>query len=205
MRKFLQTNIYEFSFYIEILISFILGIALMVLTARLAVDMTGVFSSHQSIEEYVQGFLNQAMSIAIGVELIKMLTKHTTSTIVEVLLFAIARQIVVNHGSAVDSLLSVLALVALLAARKYLLIHFDDVSSMVVRGSQKVKLVNILAKVDLPGKEKELLRDFMVRYLEEEDKTVAIGATIYLQDIALRIDNMMADKITRVEIIKSLH
>lgn len=202
IRQFFQTNLYEMSFYVEILISIILVTALLVLTGRLGLEVVHILNQQTSIEDYIQGFLNQAMSIAIGVELIKMLTKHTTSTVVEVLLFAIARQIVVNHGSALDSLLSVMALVALLAARKYLLSNFDDVTTMIVRGSHKIGLVNILAKVKLKGNKQESLRDFMMRHLAKEDKIAVLGETIVLQNIALRIDSMRDDKITRVEIIK---
>lgn len=151
MRKYLQIRLYELSHYVEIIISIILVISLLVLTGRLALSLTGIFTIKSGIDTYLQSFLNQAMSIAIGVELIKMLSKHTSGTIIEVLLFAIARQIVVAHGSAKDSLLSVIALAILFATRKYLFTSFDDTSSIIVRGSQKVKIANVLARVELPN------------------------------------------------------
>lgn len=204
MRKFIQTTLYELSFYVEILISLILVLVLLALTGRLFVDLLSVFNSQATIGDYLQEFLNQAMSIAIGVELIKMLSKHTSGTIIEVLLFAVARQLVISHGSALDTLLSVLAIAALFATRKFLFTSFDDASSIIVRGSQKVRLVNVIAKINLKPNEKgELLRDFMVRHLEEEEKTVAIGASIYFTDVALRVDSLKGNQITRVEVIKS--
>ncbi|MDY4761627.1 phosphate-starvation-inducible PsiE family protein [Streptococcus thoraltensis] len=203
MRKFLQTTLYELSFYVEIIISIILGVVLAILTTRLVVDISGVFETNNTIEHYLQNFLNQAMSIAIGVELIKMLTKHTSSTIIEVLLFALARQLVVSHGSALDTLLTVISLAILFASRKFLLSNFDDPNSIIVRGSQTVKMANLLARVDIPCQNKELMRDFMVRHLKEEEKTVAIGAFIHVKDLALRVDSMSEGIITRVEIIKS--
>lgn len=205
MRKYLQTTLYELSFYVEIIISIILLFALMILTARLFVGATDIWSSKQNIEDYLQLFLTKAMTIAIGVELIKMLCKHTSGTIVEVLLFAVARQIVVSHGSAIDTLLGVIAIAALFATRKYLFTSFDDSNNIILRGSQKVQIAGILARVKLPNKRGELLRDFMARHLEAEEKTVAVGATIYIKDVALRVDSMRGDQITRVEIIKSLY
>ena len=203
MRKFLQTILYEASFYVEIVISVILVIVLMTLTTRLVIDISGLFSPSQTIEMYLQNFLNQAMSIAIGVELIKMLTKHTSSTIIEVLLFALARQLVVSHGSALDTLLTVISLAILFGSRKFLLSNFDAPNSIIVRGSQTVKMANILARVNIPSQNRELMRDFMARRLKEEDKTVAIGAFIHIKDLALRVDSMSDGVITRVEIIKS--
>ncbi len=44
----------------------------------------------------------------------------------------------------------------------------------------------------------------MVRRLEEEEKTIAIGVCLYYNNFALRIDNMHGDRIARVEIIRSL-
>lgn len=205
MRKYLQVRLYELSYYVEILISIILLVSLLILTGHLALMLTGIFSIKSGLDTYLQNFLNQAMSIAIGVELIKMLSKHTSGTIIEVLLFAIARQIVVAHGSPVDSLLSVVALTILFATRKYLFTSFDDTSSVVVRGSQKVKVANVLARVTLPAASKdELMRDLMFRHLEMEDKLPSIGASIAFADVALRIDHMHEGVITRIEIIKSL-
>lgn len=205
MRKYLQVRLYELSYYVEILISIILLVSLLILTGHLALMLTGIFSIKSGLDTYLQNFLNQAMSIAIGVELIKMLSKHTSGTIIEVLLFAIARQIVVAHGSSVDSLLSVVALTILFATRKYLFTSFDDTSSVVVRGSQKVKVANVLARVTLPAASKdELMRELMLRHLEMEDKLPSIGASIAFADVALRIDHMHEGVITRIEIIKSL-
>ncbi|MGC4441438.1 hypothetical protein ABXW85_21510, partial [Streptococcus suis] len=76
-------------------------------------EVSSIYTSSASIEDYLQSFINQAMSIAIGVELIKMLSKHTSGTIIEVLLFAVARQIVVSHSSTLDMLLGVIAIAAL--------------------------------------------------------------------------------------------
>lgn len=205
MRKYLQVRLYELSYYVEILISIILLVSLLILTGHLALMLTGIFSIKSGLDTYLQNFLNQAMSIAIGVELIKMLSKHTSGTIIEVLLFAIARQIVVAHGSPVDSLLSVVALTIFFATRKYLFTSFDDTSSVVVRGSQKVKVTNVLARVTLPAASKdELMRELMLRHLEMEDKLPSIGASIAFADVALRIDHMHEGVITRIEIIKSL-
>lgn len=204
MRKFLQVSFYEMSFYVEILLSLILMIVLVISTFFLAVDILGIFNSQGSIETYLHNFLNQAMSIAIGVELIKMLSKHTSATIIEVLLFAIARHVVVDQSTSLDSLWSILAISVLFATRKYLFTNFDDSTNIIVRGSQKVKIANVLARVNLKGQKGELLRDFVVRHLEAEEKHVTIGAAVYLNDVALRVDSMKDGVITRVEIIKSL-
>ena len=52
-------------------------------------------------------FFADAMTIVVGIEFVKMLMLHTPRAVTDVLLFAIARQLVVNHSSAVDTLLEI--------------------------------------------------------------------------------------------------
>ncbi|MCD3446794.1 hypothetical protein KUG03_00470, partial [Streptococcus equi subsp. zooepidemicus] len=66
---------YELSHYVEIIISIILVISLLVLTGRLALSLTGIFTIKSGIDTYLQSFLKPGHEFAIGVELIKMLSK----------------------------------------------------------------------------------------------------------------------------------
>ncbi len=55
-----------------------------------------------------------------------MLAKHTAETLLEVLMFALARQMVVVHETMVDTLIGIVALGAIFAIRKYLLLKTPD-------------------------------------------------------------------------------
>ena len=65
--------------------------------------------------------LSLALALVISIEFIRMLCKHTPETVIDVLLFAIARQIVVYHESPTDMLVGVIAIAGLFAAKKYLI------------------------------------------------------------------------------------
>lgn len=65
--------------------------------------------------------LDMAFTLVIGVEIIRMMCEHSTEVVFEVLTFAIARQIVIDHTNAVDNIYGVVALAILFATRKYLL------------------------------------------------------------------------------------
>ena len=60
------------------------------------------------------------MTFAIGVEFVKMLCTHTPGTVIEVLLFAISRQMIVGHVSGFEVLAGVAAIAGLFATHKYL-------------------------------------------------------------------------------------
>ena len=64
-------------------------------------------------------FLQRALDIVIGIEFIKMLAKHSPGSSLEVLLYAIARHMVVGHESALENLLSVGAIALIFIVRKF--------------------------------------------------------------------------------------
>lgn len=66
-------------------------------------------------------YLNFALSLVVGVEFVRMLILKTPGSLVEVVMFAIARQIIISHDSALDNLIGALAVVLMFCCRKYLL------------------------------------------------------------------------------------
>lgn len=54
------------------------------------------------------------------------------------------------------------------------------------------------------GGKTKLLRDVISEKLQDEGKNVSIGACVYYQDCALRVDNVKQGVVTRVEVIKNL-
>ena len=127
MRKKVQDMMYEFCHILEIAISVIIGIAAAILCVRLFWQMINstVFGGG---EDVLTAVLDGAMTLAIGVELMKMLCKHTAETIVEVLMFAIAKQLVVMHTTPLENLITVAGIAGLFAVRKFLFRKEDKIS-----------------------------------------------------------------------------
>lgn len=113
----LQKIMQKMASYMELVLSVFLLLTVIVLTVRLiAQSVPQVWS--QQIE--VMYYLESAMTLAIGIEFVKMLCTHTPETIIEILLFAISRQMIVEHLSATETILGVGAIAGLFAVRKYL-------------------------------------------------------------------------------------
>lgn len=68
-------------------------------------------------------FLESALDLVIGIEFIKMLIKHTPGSVVEVLLFALSRHMVLEGGNAMENLLTVCAIAVIFAIRRFLYIE----------------------------------------------------------------------------------
>ena len=67
-------------------------------------------------------FLQRALDIVIGIEFIKMLAKHSPGSALEVLLYAIARHMIVGHESAVENFISVASIALIFFVRKFLFV-----------------------------------------------------------------------------------
>lgn len=205
MRQFIQELVVEISHYLEIFLSVILSITMIFFAFGLIKDIPGFFSVQIDNDKLFQVVLGRAMTLAVGVELIKMLSKPSPSTVIEVLLFALTRQIIVDHPRMLDFLIGVIAVAVLFAIRRYLFVNFDDSSRMIVRANQKVKMINFIAHIKLPVNGNETLREFVSRRLTENNKTISEGAVVYQKHVALRIDKMNGELISRVEIIKNIY
>jgi len=109
----------------RILNGFEIGIAaLLLLVIIIKVAETALVISGIPISILNMGFeeiLSVGLGFVIGVEFVKMLCKQTSESVVDVLLFTIARQMVVYHGGTFDILLGVTAIAGMFAIKKYLI------------------------------------------------------------------------------------
>ncbi|MDO5411579.1 MAG: phosphate-starvation-inducible PsiE family protein [Lachnospiraceae bacterium] len=103
----------------ELLMSCIIMAVIIVLIAGLILQLPKMDLFNMDTSQF-SSFLASALSLVVGVEFVKMLCKHTPETVIEVLLFATARQMVVEHMSPPMTLIGIIAIAILFAIRKFL-------------------------------------------------------------------------------------
>ena len=121
IKKKLNEIIYTISRYTEIFLSLIILTVIVLLIIPVVYD----FVQHPLLEITAHDFttfLGNVLTLLIGVEFVK----HTAETLLEVLMFALARQMVVVHETMIDTLIGIVALGAIFAIRKYLLLKTPD-------------------------------------------------------------------------------
>lgn len=128
MRKRLQDKMFEITYLIELFISLLVGAAVIVLAVGVVIDMFNISFVKNGVDSLVL-ILDKAITLAIGAELIKMLCKHTPETIIEVLAFALARQLIVGHAAPLENLITVIAIAVLFVVRRFLLNRHDMVET----------------------------------------------------------------------------
>ena len=117
MKMTLQTIMQKMASYVELVLSAFLLLVVVALSVRLIAQSVPQVWSQQIDVMY---YLESAMTLAIGIEFVKMLCTHTPETIIEILLFAISRQMIVEHLSTTETIIGVGAIAGLFAVRKYL-------------------------------------------------------------------------------------
>ena len=65
-------------------------------------------------------FLNNALTIVVGLEFVRMLIDTTPASILEVLTVAITRQVILNHDNVWSNLICVICIAGLFAIRRFL-------------------------------------------------------------------------------------
>lgn len=79
--------------------------------------------------ESLISFLKYVINIIIAVELIRVLCHQTLDTIVEILLMAVTRELIIERMSVLEMLFGVVAVAVLFAVRKYLYVSRLDKNS----------------------------------------------------------------------------
>ena len=117
LRKFVAS----FASFIEIAISAIVLIAIAISAVHIIGDAFKLVGD-ADIHETFGIFLHHALDLIVGVEFIKMLCRHTPGSTIEVLLFAIARQMIVEHTSPIENLVTIVTIALIFAIRKFLFV-----------------------------------------------------------------------------------
>ncbi|MDD2980216.1 MAG: transporter [Hespellia sp.] len=205
MQKYVNAFLTKLTTILEFVIAIILSVGIIIMTVgeifsfrQFSLDATLSMATYDTL-------VTTCFTLIIGVELIRMLYQHTPHTVFEVLLFAIARQIVIDHSSPLNSLIGVIAIAVLFATRKFLFVAFDESEKIIFRSNQKIRHINHLLHVHIPYKDDETIGEMMEAKLSEEKQEIGVGACAYFADFGLRIAKMTDGKITRIELIRSIH
>ena len=73
----------------------------------------------------VHNYLHNILTIVVGLEFVRMLINLTPANTLEVLIVAIARQVIVNHENTLSNIACVLCIGGLFAIRKFLISKAD--------------------------------------------------------------------------------
>lgn len=120
-KEYFRAIIAQIASALEILIAVLVLAAIAVAGIRLINDVF-FFAVDSSGTQTFQQVLEKAFNLVIGIEFIKMLAKHTPGSAIEVLLFAMARQLVIGHMTPAENLMGIIAIAIIFIIRRFLFV-----------------------------------------------------------------------------------
>lgn len=120
LRNFLSRTIS----WIETIISLILIITTIALTVHLTMSILH-YDPSQIGEGTMSTLLLHCFELIIALEFVRMLSKHSAASIIEIILFSIARSMIAEHQNPTETVLLIIALLLLMIIRKYFLLPGD--------------------------------------------------------------------------------
>ncbi len=117
MHKKQETFIHRVLHIIERTIAYV---TLVVLLGMLGMEFYRMFT----VPDYfstVNTYLHNILTIVVGLEFVRMLIDLTPANTIEVLIVAIARQVIVNHDNPLSNLACVICIAGLFATRHFLI------------------------------------------------------------------------------------
>jgi len=125
-----------FNWAVHVLEYFIAFLTLAVLVGLIGFEIYKMFTVAGYFDSS-DAYLHNILTIVVGLEFVRMLINLTPANTLEVLIVAIARQIIVDHSSSLSNIVCVLCIGGLFAIRKFLISKKDLVRELSEGESQE--------------------------------------------------------------------
>ena len=129
------------------LVAAILIVGLLITLTHVPEQMAELFQKDE-----FNNFLSSIFEIIIGIELLKMFCRHNLDSVVEVMIFTVSREMIINHMAITETLIGIIAIALLFVVRKFLFVSALDKDE---EGEGKSREIMPAIMKTLQNKEKE--------------------------------------------------
>ena len=173
-----QLFLMKVSSYLEIVCALILIVAILIAFVPVPHNLYSLYLDNGFD---VSDFMKKSFDLVIGVELLKMFCRHDIDSIVEVLLFSVARQMVIDHLAIKEAFIGCAAVAILFAVRRFLFVPILDNPDEQERKLEKDQYI------------KERIADAIAAYKKE------MGATSLRERAESSVNTAAADPLNEKE------
>ena len=147
-------------------------------------------------------FLAVALLLVIGVELVLMLLSHSTSSILELVLFAIARKMLVYSETMMDLLIGTAAIAIIFLTRKFLMSpkYSYEREGNIVSAASPVHAINFDSGLNLPENKGVTLGGLICKLSDETCIPIEEGAEYEVSNVKMKILKIKDGLIEQVSI-----
>lgn len=117
----IKQRLIDATLYLENILAIIITIAIAIGMIDLIKYIVMIFQT-SAFETYdvFQKFLGHTLLLVVGVEMVAMLVRHTPGSVIEVLLYAVARKMLISNAHMLEFLLGIASIASIFAIKKYL-------------------------------------------------------------------------------------
>ena len=119
MRRQLREKFYQGLKTLELLIAVAIVIIIVVMAGLTIYDYLAGNVDLRDISS-LETFLQEMLTFVVGIEFVKMLIFHNPERVIDVLIFATSRQLVVEHTNGVETIVRIVGIGLLFAIQRFL-------------------------------------------------------------------------------------
>lgn len=117
MLKKIRNNFYQFCNYMELFIGLFVIVGIVIALIGIVGDIGILWQNRGDMDAFYQ-YLDAIFTIVISIEFLKMLCQPNSDTVLEVLIFLVARHMIIGDTTAVEDLISVISITVLFGVKK---------------------------------------------------------------------------------------
>ncbi|ABR46997.1 hypothetical protein Amet_0772 [Alkaliphilus metalliredigens QYMF] len=144
-----------------------------------------------NIYETFKKFLSIALLLIIGVEMVLMLLSHSTSSILELVLYAITRKMLIYSETMLDLILGTVAIAIVFVIRKYLMSNKyrkeSSYEGAIISAASPIHDLNFDSDLDIPENKGTTVGGLICRLSEETCNPVEEGAKYTVGNVTMKI------------------
>ena len=193
--------------HVEVVLAFLVIIGMVVgLGTVIRYIITIPTLSMEGSYDFVKKFLSMSLLLIIGIELVLMLLSHSSVAVLDLILFATARKMLVYSDTMIDILIATAAIAIVFVVKKYLVTSkYMLREGKILSAASPIKNINFDIDTNIPENKATTIGGLLCRLSEDECKPIEPGAEFTIGDIKLKIMTMKDGLIEDVQIQEISH
>ncbi len=160
-----------------------------------------LYSQPPDIYENFRDLLGFVLLLVIGLELALMLIRHTPGSVIEVMLFAIARKVLIYTTQTYEFLIGVVALAGLFAIRRFLFVpKMAEVDGITLSAATSVKDANRIIGCHIPEDLANTLGGVIASMAETYEEKIETGKNFHISDVNMQVVASVGGVIEKIKI-----
>lgn len=201
----LKSRLIKITIYLENLLALFVITAIIIGTTDLFKYIVMIFRT-DTIETYdiLQKFLGHVLLLVIGVELVAMLIKHTPGSVIEVLLYAVARKMLIGSEHMMEFVLGILSIAGIFAIKKFLFVsNISDTEAInIFPASASIGDVNTSLGLNIPEGLADTVGGLISHLSKQSCREIHEGSYYRIADAEIKVLTYTDGVIHRVWVMK---